>query len=103
MVAKLKKAGAIVIAKTNMPILASAIHGYSALYGMCRNPHDLNRSPGGSSSGTASAIAAGITSAGLGSDTAGSCRLPAEACGVAGFRPSLGRYPKDGIIPLHPS
>jgi mandelamide amidase len=96
----LKKAGAIVIAKTNMPEMAFRGNGECKLYGNCLNPHDLGRSPGGSSSGTAAAIASGVASCGLGSDTMGSCRLPAEACGIAGFRPSLGRYDGEGIIPL---
>jgi len=96
----LKEAGAIVIAKTNMPEMAQTIGGWSKLNGYCRNPHNLNYQPGGSSSGTATGIAAGVASCGLGSDTGGSVRVPAEACGIVGFRPSLGRYSGEGIVPL---
>jgi Asp-tRNA(Asn)/Glu-tRNA(Gln) amidotransferase A subunit family amidase len=61
----------------------------------------LDRSPGGSSSGTGAGIASGVASCGLGSDTGGSTRIPAEACGIVGFRPSFGRYNDQGIIPLY--
>lgn len=88
------------IAKTNMPKMAFAVYGRSRLFGNCQNPHDLNRSPGGSSAGTGAGIASGVASCGLGSDTGGSTRIPAEACGIVGFRPSLGRYSDEGIIPL---
>ena len=83
-----------------MPELAAALNGYSALHGDCVNPLSSKHSTGGSSSGTAVAIAAGFVTCGLGTDTGGSTRLPAEHCGISGFRPSLGRYPGDGIIPL---
>lgn len=63
-----------------------------------RNPHDLARIAGGSSGGTAAAVACGIVSAGLGSDTGGSLRIPAALCGVVGFRPSTGRWPCDGVV-----
>jgi Asp-tRNA(Asn)/Glu-tRNA(Gln) amidotransferase A subunit family amidase len=88
----LKKAGAIVIAKTNMPMFAFSPTGECTLYGNCNNPHDLNRTPGGSSAGTAAGIASGVVSCGLGSDTGGSTRIPAEACGIVGFRPSRFNY-----------
>lgn len=62
-----------------------------------RNPHDLTRHPGGSSGGTASAIAQGLVASGFGSDTGGSTRIPAALCGIVGFRPTIGRYPGDGV------
>ena len=93
-------AGAIVIAKTNMPELAMRGDGWSRLHGICYNPRNRARVAGGSSSGTASAIAAGFVSAGLGSDTAGSTRLPAACCGIVGMRPSRGRWPGAGCVPL---
>eukprot|EP00746_Dinoflagellata_sp_MGD_P022064 gnl/MRDRNA2_/MRDRNA2_151538_c0_seq1.p1 gnl/MRDRNA2_/MRDRNA2_151538_c0~~gnl/MRDRNA2_/MRDRNA2_151538_c0_seq1.p1 ORF type:complete len:497 (-),score=104.18 gnl/MRDRNA2_/MRDRNA2_151538_c0_seq1:51-1358(-) len=97
---KLLDAGAIVIAKTHMPEFAMRMDGWNDTFGMIRNPHSLEHSPGGSSSGTASAIASGMGPVGLGSDTAGSLRLPAASCGIAGFRPSRGRWPVGGVIPI---
>lgn len=92
-------AGAIVVAKTNMPLMARVAESLSPLHGKCRNPLNLSHSPAGSSSGTAASIAAGIVSCGIGSDTGGSCRIPAICCGITGFRPSPGRYSIDGIVP----
>lgn len=97
---RLADAGAILIAKTNMPELAGGIVGYSALHGHCWNPYNLHFSPGGSSSGSAAAIAAGMVPCAIGSDTSGSLRVPAELCGVVGMRPSQNRYPVDGCVPL---
>ena len=96
----LLEAGAIVVAKTNMPEMAVSTGGANKMYGNCNNPYDLRRSPGGSSSGTAAAVATGMVSVGLGSDTGGSCRMPAEACGIAGMRPSHGRWGAQGCVPL---
>ena len=98
--AALDAAGAILIAKTNMPELASAVCGYNPVIGHCRNPYAPDFTTGGSSSGTAAGIAAGYAPCGMGSDTAGSLRFPAEVCGIAGMRPSLGRYPTAGCVPL---
>lgn len=92
-------AGAIVVAKTNMPEMARNTNSISPLHGKCINPVNLANTPAGSSSGTAAAVAAGIVSAGIGSDTGGSCRLPAICTGIVGFRPSPGRYANDGCIP----
>jgi len=92
--------GAIVLAKTTMPELAFGTNGWSPINKMCRNPRHLDYSPGGSSSGTAAGIAAGFAPCGLGSDTAGSVRIPADCCGICGFRPSLGRYSCEGVVPL---
>lgn len=96
----LEDAGAIVLSKTNMPELAAALNGYNPNFGHCWNPHALGFSPGGSSNGTAAAIAAGMAPAGIGSDTAGSLRIPADYCGVVGLRPSPCRYTQTGCVPL---
>jgi Asp-tRNA(Asn)/Glu-tRNA(Gln) amidotransferase A subunit family amidase len=75
-----------------MPMFAWVPTSDSILYGNCNNPYDLNRTAGGSSAGTAAGIASGVASCGLGSDTGGSTRIPADACGIVGFRPSRGKY-----------
>ena len=96
----MKEAGAIAIARTNLSEAASQPHGYSPVHGFTRNPHDLNRDSGGSSAGTGAGIASGMAPCGLGTDTMGSCRIPAINCGGTGMRPSMGRYSKEGILPL---
>ena len=93
-------AGALLFGKANMHELAFGITNNNPTFGPARNPHDPTRIPGGSSGGTAAAIAAGILPAGIGTDTGGSTRLPAAFCGICGFRPTLGRYPASGIIPI---
>eukprot|EP00931_Biecheleriopsis_adriatica_P062623 TRINITY_DN37789_c0_g1_i2.p1 TRINITY_DN37789_c0_g1~~TRINITY_DN37789_c0_g1_i2.p1 ORF type:complete len:544 (-),score=106.68 TRINITY_DN37789_c0_g1_i2:100-1731(-) len=102
-VQSLLDAGAIVVAKTNMPVHARNTNPFSPIYGQCLNPVNLANTCCGSSSGTAASVAAGIVSCGLGSDTGGSCRLPAICNGIAGFRPSPGRYSNDGCVPCVPS
>ncbi len=99
-VRRLKAAGAIVIAKTNMFEIAAGMSSQNAWTGDVRNPHDPARQAGGSSSGSAVATAVGIGLASLGSDTAGSIRIPAALCGVTGFKPSFGLIPLDGALPL---
>lgn len=99
-VTKLLEHGAICVAKTNMPELAMGWWGYNKLHGTCRNPRDPGATSGGSSAGTAAGIAASMAPVGLGSDTMGSLRTPAECCGISGFRPSHGRYPTAGVVPL---
>ena len=99
-VAGLYAAGAILLGKTNMHELAFGYTTNNATFGAARNPYDRQRIPGGSSGGTAVAIAARIAPAGLGTDTVGSVRVPAALCGIAGLRPSAGRYPGAGIVPL---
>lgn len=99
-VARLRAAGAIAVAMTNMHELAFGITSHNGHYGPVRNPHDPDRMSGGSSGGTAAAIGAGTVRAGIASDTGGSGRLPAAFCGCVGFRPSMGRYPGDGILTL---
>ena len=97
---RLFAAGAILAGKTNMHELSFGGTSANATFGPVRNPYGLDRVPGGSSGGTAAAVAARLVSAGLGTDTAGSVRVPAALCGVVGLRPTLGRYPSEGIVPL---
>lgn len=99
LVARLKQAGAIPIAKTNLPDLLFAFESDNLIYGRTSNPYDLTRSSGGSSGGEAALIAACGSPLGLGSDAAGSIRLPAHACGIAGLKPTSGRFPRTGHYP----
>lgn len=102
-VARLEAAHAIVIGKTNMHELAFGVTSNNAAFGAVHNAVDPTRFPGGSSGGTAAAIAAGIVPAGLGTDTAGSVRLPAALNGVAGFRPTTRRVDQEGVVPSVPT
>ena len=90
--------GAVLLGKSNMHELAFGATSNNAFFGPVRNPYDPTRIPGGSSGGTAAAIAARIVPLGLGTDTAGSVRVPAALTGTVGFRPSAGRYSTDGIV-----
>lgn len=92
--------GAIVGAMAGMHELAFGITSNNSITGAVRNPHDLTKIAGGSSGGTAAAVAAGIFPIGLGTDTGGSSRIPAALCGVVGFRPTSNRYSNYGIIPI---
>jgi len=92
---RLREAGAIVIAKTTMPDFGMLSSGLSSFHPLTRNPWDLSKTPGGSSSGAAAATAAGYAPINLGTDIGGSIRLPAGWCGVFGFKPSNGRVPID--------
>ena len=94
--ARLVSAGAIVLGKTNVPKDLSDWQSFNALYGVTRNPWNLERSPGGSSGGAAAALAAGFTALEIGSDTGGSIRVPAHFCGVYGHRPTFGLVPVRG-------
>ncbi len=100
MVANLRAAGAVVLGKTSMDEFAFSPTGLNAHYGPVRNPWDTSRVTGGSSSGAAAALAAGVGSGALGSDTGGSVRLPAALCGVVGFKPSYDRLSRRGAFPL---
>ena len=102
MVRALRTAGAIVLAQTNMTEFAYGALGLNSTYGTPTTPlrPGEDRVSGGSTSGGAVAVALGVTDLSLGSDTSGSIRIPAAFCGVAGFKPSQGRYPSDGLIPL---
>lgn len=99
-VAALRRAGAVVLGKTNMHELAFGITSDNAAFGSVRNPIDPSKFPGGSSGGTAAAIAAGIADLGLGTDTGGSVRIPAALTGITGLRPTTGRYSNDGVTPV---
>jgi Asp-tRNA(Asn)/Glu-tRNA(Gln) amidotransferase A subunit family amidase len=98
-VARLRAAGAIILGKTNCPEFALDYTSENPLFGRTNNPHDLARTPGGSSGGCAAAVAAGMTAGSLGSDLAGSIRIPAHFCGVAGLKPTAGRIPGEGHTP----
>lgn len=98
-VARLLAAGAVVVGKTNLNEFAAGTSGRNAFFGDVRNPWAAERSPGGSSSGTAAAVAAGIVPAGIGTDCGGSIRLPAACTGLAGLRPTLGRVSTRGAYP----
>ena len=91
--ARLKQAGAVIFAKTTMPDFGMLASGVSSLYGIVRNPWNLAMSPGGSSAGAAASLAAGIGSMSVGSDIAGSVRLPAAHCGLVALKPTQGRIP----------
>jgi len=96
----LKAAGGIIFGKTNVPEMAIPYETDNPVFGRTNNPHDLSRTPGGSSGGEAAAIAAGLSPAGIGSDLAGSIRVPAHFCGIAGLKPTSGSVPMDGHLPL---
>lgn len=102
-VSRLRAAGAVVIGKTNMHEIALGITGENPCTGDVRNPLDHTRMSGGSSSGSAAAVRHGAGVVSLGTDTAGSIRLPASFCGVVGFRPTHGRVPLAGALALSPS
>jgi len=95
-VARLRAAGAIPIGHSNMPTMALAgMHTRSELFGDTANPWNRSRTPGGSSGGDAVAVATGMAALGLGNDAGGSVRIPASFCGVAGLKPTTGRFPAD--------
>jgi aspartyl-tRNA(Asn)/glutamyl-tRNA(Gln) amidotransferase subunit A len=101
-VARLRTAGFVPIGRTNMTEFAFSGLGLNPHYDTPRNPYDrkTGRIPGGSSSGAAVSVTDGMACAALGTDTGGSCRIPAALCGIAGFKPTATRVPKDGVMPL---
>ncbi len=99
-VERMRQAGAIPIGRTNLPDMGLRMHTDSSLYGLTRNPWNLNRTAGGSSGGEAVALATGMSPIGLGNDLGGSLRNPANACGIASIRPSAGRVPDAGLVPV---
>jgi Asp-tRNA(Asn)/Glu-tRNA(Gln) amidotransferase A subunit family amidase len=102
-VRRLRAAGAIVIGLSHSHEFAYGCFGTSNRVGPCRNPHDPSRMTGGSSSGSAAAVAAGVVPLAIGTDTAGSVRIPAALCGVVGFKPSYDTLPTDRVFPLSQS
>ena len=99
-VSRLKLAGAVLLGKTNMHEFAYGVTTNNPHYGSARNPWDTARIPGGSSGGSAAAVAAGLCFGSVGTDTGGSIRIPAALCGVVGLKPGLGRVDVAGVIPL---
>jgi amidase len=98
-VARLKAAGAIILGKTNAAEMAMDYTADNPVFGRTNHPHDPKLTPGGSSGGEAVAIATGMSPGGLGSDLAGSVRIPAHFCGIAGLKPTTGRVPGEGQFP----
>jgi aspartyl-tRNA(Asn)/glutamyl-tRNA(Gln) amidotransferase subunit A len=99
-VARLRAAGAVVIGKTNLHEFAYGVTNGNPWWGIARNPWDPERIPGGSSGGSAIAVAAGLAALAVGSDTGGSIRIPAALCGCVGLKPTYGSVPLDGVVPL---
>src|SRR5258708_1512032 len=99
-VVKLKEAGAVLLGKTNLHEFAYGATTDNPHYGPTRNPWDLTRIPGGSSGGSAAAVAAGLSYGSIGTDTGGSLRIPASLCGIVGLKPTRGNVSDSGVIPL---
>ena len=101
-VAQLRSAGAIVLGKTNLHELSYSWSSNNHAFGAVHNPYDPTRIPGGSSGGSAAAVAARMAPLAIAADTQGSIRVPAALCGLVGFRPTTGRYPTAGAVPITP-
>src|SRR5512139_379828 len=101
-VARLRAGGAVIFGKTNIPLFASDVQSYNAVFGTTNNPWDASRTPGGSSGGAAAALAAGLTGLELGSDIGGSIRTPCNWTGVFGHKPTHDLVPLRGHIPGPP-
>ena len=99
-IAHLRQAGAVFIGKTNLHEFAFGTTNEDSAFGPARNPRDPSRSPGGSSGGSAASVASGMALATIGTDTGGSIRIPAAACGIVGLKPSLGEVSIEGVVPL---
>lgn len=96
----IKAAGALVFGKNNLVELSYGLTGHNERYGQVKNPHARDHVTGGSSSGSAASVAAGIVPVSLGGDTVGSIRVPASFCGIVGFKPTTGRWPRNGVAPI---
>jgi aspartyl-tRNA(Asn)/glutamyl-tRNA(Gln) amidotransferase subunit A len=99
-IANLRQAGAVFIGKTNLHEFAFGTTNEDSAFGPARNPHDPSRSPGGSSGGSAISVATGMALASVGTDTGGSIRIPAAACGIVGLKPERGEISTIGVVPL---
>jgi len=97
---RLRDAGAVFVGKTNLHEFAFGTTSEDSGFGPVRNPHDPSRSPGGSSGGSAAAVASGMSLGTVGTDTGGSIRIPAAACGIVGLKPEWGRISASGVVPL---
>ena len=99
-VARLRAAGAIIIGKANMHEIGLGVTGANSYFGHCRNPYNLNHYAGGSSGGSAAAVASGLCPIAIGADGGGSIRIPSALCGAVGLKPTWGRVSKQGAFPL---
>jgi mandelamide amidase len=99
-VCAIRGAGALVLGKNNLVEMSYGLTGHNARYGQVKNPYSRDRVSGGSSSGSAVSVAADLVPASLGGDTVGSIRVPASFCGVMGFKPTTGRWPRNGVAPI---
>ncbi|MSO82148.1 MAG: amidase [Acidobacteria bacterium] len=99
-VTRLREAGAVLIGKTNLHEFAFGTTNEDSAFGPARHPLDPSRSPGGSSGGSAVSVLADMAYASIGTDTGGSIRIPAAACGLVGLKPTIGDIPTDGVVPL---
>jgi aspartyl-tRNA(Asn)/glutamyl-tRNA(Gln) amidotransferase subunit A len=99
-VSRVREAGAVIVGKANLHEFAFGTTNEDSAFGAARNPIDPSRSPGGSSGGSAAGIVAGMALASIGTDTGGSIRIPAAACGIVGLKPTLGELPLVGVVPL---
>ena len=102
-VARLRRAGAILVGKNNLHEVAFGVTTVNEHFGPARNPWDRSRVAGGSSGGSAVAVAAGLGAGSVGTDTRGSIRIPAACCGIVGLKPTFGAVPTDGVVPLAPT
>lgn len=99
-VKRIKSGGGVIFGKNNLVELSYGLTGNNKAFGQVKNPHDRSRVTGGSSSGSGASVAARLVPASLGGDTIGSIRVPASLCGVVGFKPTTGRWPRDGVAPI---
>jgi aspartyl-tRNA(Asn)/glutamyl-tRNA(Gln) amidotransferase subunit A len=102
-VTALRHAGAVIVGKTNLHEFAFGTTNEDSAFGPARHPLDPSRSPGGSSGGSAAAVADGMCFASMGTDTGGSIRIPAAACGLVGLKPTCGELSTEGVVPLSPT